>query len=96
MTAPAAYSLYELLRVLVERAGWPTEEEKRAALRSVSEAERMGILGNLAVAMVCDHPAEAIAGGRCEACGRQVEQPAVAWNPWAIRRGTAGNPWAGR
>lgn len=71
--APAAYSLYDLLRTLVDRVGWPSEEEKRAAHRSISEAERLGILGNLAVDMVCDHPDDQRSAGQCMVCGRQLE-----------------------
>lgn len=72
-TAPAAYSLYELLRTLVDRVGWPSEAEKQAAHHSISEAERLGILGNLAVDMVCDHPEDDRSAGQCMVCGRQVE-----------------------
>lgn len=71
---PAAYSLYDLLRTLAERVSWPTEEEKRRALASVDAAEGMRIFGDLANAMVCSHPGEArTAGGRCDDCGRQIE-----------------------
>lgn len=75
---PAAYSLYELFRTLVERVGWPTEEEKRAALRSVNEAERMQIFGNLAGTMACDHPTDCrTPQGQCTLCGRRIEQTAA-------------------
>lgn len=73
---PAAYSLYDLLRVLIDRVGWPDEDQKRAAVRSVGEAERMNILGNLARDMVCEHPTEARSAGQCRDCGRQVENTA--------------------
>jgi len=88
-TGPAAYSLYELFRTLIDRVGWPTEEQKRAALASVDSAERMGILGNLAVDMTCTHPDdERTAGGKCALCGRQVENTAWMGNgrDHAIRR----------
>lgn len=78
--APAAYSLYELLRTLVDRVGWPSEDEKRAAHRSISEAERLGILGNLAVDMVCDHPEDQRSAGQCLQCGRQMENTTGADN----------------
>ncbi len=74
----AAYSLYELLRTLVERVGWPTEEEKRAALESIAEAERMQIFGNLASSMACEHPQSELRNGQCLLCGRQVENPQIA------------------
>lgn len=76
MSDPAAYTLYDLLRVLVERVGWQSEEEKRAALGSVDAAERMGIFGDLAQQMACDHPNEPgdRVGGRCTLCGRQIDQ----------------------
>jgi hypothetical protein len=70
---PAAYSLYDLLRTLVERTGWPNEADKHAALASVDSAESMQIFGNLASMMACEHPPEALtAGGRCDDCGRQI------------------------
>lgn len=54
----AAYSLYDVLRTLVERVGWPTEVEKRVCLESINEAEQMGIFGNLAKMMACKHDGE--------------------------------------
>lgn len=73
MTGPAAYSLYDVLRTLIERVGWPTEDEKRVALASVDAAERTQIFGNLASSMACDHPEGEIAeSGKCAECGRQV------------------------
>jgi hypothetical protein len=80
VTAPAGYSLYDLLRTLVERVGWPTEDEKRVALASIDAAERMQVLGNLASMMACEHPEEAMSkSGKCADCGRQVE---VEQSPW--------------
>lgn len=74
MTGPAAYSLYDLLRTLVERVGWPSESEKNAALGSVDRAEQAQVFGNLASLMACEHPEEArAASGKCADCGRQVE-----------------------
>lgn len=74
MTGPAAYSLYDLLRALIERSGWPTEDEKRAALASVDQAEANSIFGNLAANMACEHPEDALdmATGKCDDCGRQI------------------------
>lgn len=74
---PAAYSLYELLRLLIDRVGWPTEEEKNAARGSVDQAERMGIFGDLALMMTCDHPDDEPGdriNGRCMLCGRLMVQ----------------------
>jgi predicted RNA-binding protein with PIN domain len=77
---PAAYSLYDLLRTLIERVGWPTEDEKRVALASVDRAEQMQILGNLANQMTCSHPAEDMsASGKCGACGKQIEVEQSTW-----------------
>ena len=72
----AAYSLYELLRVLIERVGWRTEAEKVAALDSVNQAEAMGIFGNLAQIMKCPHesvsrPARGVT--ICNDCKRRLE-----------------------
>ena len=73
-TGPAAYSLYDLLRTMVERVSWPTEEEKRTALASIDAAEYAQVFGNLASMMVCSHSEEArTAGGKCADCGRQIE-----------------------
>lgn len=74
MSGPAAYSLYDLFRALIERSGWPTEDEKKAALASVDQAEKMNIFGNLATAMACEHPEEALdyATGICRECNRQI------------------------
>lgn len=83
---PAAYSLYDLLRTLVERVGWPTEAEKHVALASVDAAERMQILGNLASQMTCTHPPEAMTGsGRCDDCGKQIQNTAYPTG-WLARR----------
>jgi len=72
---PAGYSLYDLLRTLVERVGWPTEVEKRVALTSIDRAESARLFGNIADQMACQHPEEAMApSGVCADCGRQVEQ----------------------
>lgn len=65
----AAYSLYELLRVLINRVGWRTEGEQRAALESVDEAERMNLLGNLAKMIGCRHEMKD-RSGKCLDCGR--------------------------
>lgn len=74
VTGPAAYSLYELLRTLVERVGWPDETQKRVALASVDRAESMQVFGNLASMMACDHPEVARSrSGKCADCGRQIE-----------------------
>lgn len=77
---PAGYSLYDLLRTLIERVGWPSEAEKRVALASVDRAEQAQVFGNLATMMACDHPPDArTKSGRCELCDRQVE---VEISPW--------------
>jgi hypothetical protein len=52
---PAAYSLYDVLRTLIDRVGWPTEVEKRLCTESVNLAESMAIFGNLAQMMTCKH-----------------------------------------
>lgn len=65
----AAYSLYDVLRTLVERVGWPTETEKRACLDSIAEAESMGIFGNLAQIMTCKHD-RGSTNGKCRECDR--------------------------
>jgi len=70
----AAYNLYQILRTLVERVGWPTEEEKRVVLESINEAERMSIFGNLATSMECPHDAGEDNQGRCALCGRTIHQ----------------------
>lgn len=64
----AAYSLYELLRVLIDRVAWRTEAERNAAHESVNEAEQMNMFGNLAGAMACRHLNKR--AGKCPDCGR--------------------------
>lgn len=83
---PAAYSIYDLLRTLCERVGWPTEDEKRVALQSINDAERMRIFGNLAADMACVHPDDDRSpSGQCMLCGRQIEtQPG--WGAGRSRR----------
>lgn len=66
---PPAYTPYAVLRLLIQRVGWPDETEKRVALASIDAWERMGIFGNLAVDMACTHP-DTDRGGRCTDCGR--------------------------
>lgn len=76
MTAPAAFNPYELLRILIDRVGWPTEAEKAAALAAVDQYEGVQLFGNLASALACDHPDdERTRGGRCDLCGRQITVP---------------------
>lgn len=67
-----AYSPYDLLRTLIERVGWPVEEEKRVALSAVNDWEQMQIFGNLATMTTCTHPAEAVDRGTCTDCGKQI------------------------
>lgn len=68
----AAYSPYELFRVLIERVGWPDETQKRVALESVDEWERTSIFGNLARDLECDHSELDPYTGRCDDCNKQV------------------------
>lgn len=71
MAGTSAYTLYDLLRALIERVGWPTEAEKRAAVDSVNEAEAMGVLGTMAKQLACPH--ESVRrDGICEDCGGNV------------------------
>ena len=66
----AAYNPYQLLRVLIERVGWPNTNEKGLALDSVAEMERMNLFGELAHIMQCEHP-DTDQYGRCADCGSQ-------------------------
>jgi hypothetical protein len=68
----AAFTIYDVLRHLVEAAAWRTEEDKRAALDSITENESLGVLGNIARSIGCPHP-ELDVTGKCGDCGRQVE-----------------------
>ena len=65
----AAYTPYDLLRTLIERAGWPREAEKIAAMESVAEWERMHLFGDLATITACAHDGGRRADGSCEFCG---------------------------
>lgn len=64
----AAYSPYQLLRVLIERVAWQSEQERELAIESVNEMERMGMFGNLASIMQCAH-GDTDQYGRCVDCG---------------------------
>lgn len=67
----AAYTLYDVLRHLAGAAAWPSEEDKRAALESIGEAEKMAVLGNTARNIECPHDDIQI-DGRCADCGRTI------------------------
>jgi hypothetical protein len=68
----AAFTLYDVLRHLVQGAAFPNEEDKRAALDSITEAESLGVLGNTARSIGCPHT-ELLNTGNCAECGRQVQ-----------------------
>lgn len=67
----AAYTIYDVLRHLAAAAAWPSEADKRAAIQSVTDAEALNVLGNLARNMECPHTD--LRDGRCVECGRTVE-----------------------
>lgn len=67
----AAYTIYDVLRHLCGAASWPSEEDRRAAVESINEAERMSVLGNVARNMECPHTD--LDNGRCTDCGRTIE-----------------------
>lgn len=70
--------MYDLFRTLIERVGWPTEDEKRVALASVGELERTQVFGNLASSLACQHETgETDTDGKCIDCQRIIAQPAV-------------------
>jgi hypothetical protein len=76
MPGASGYSIYDLLRTLIERVGWPSEEEKRVALASVAELERTQVFGNLATSLACQHETgETDTDGKCIDCGRLLRQP---------------------
>jgi hypothetical protein len=68
----AAFTPYDLYRLLVNRVGWPTESEKMAALESIDQWEQVQLFGNLASLMECAHE-EVSKDGKCMDCGRQIE-----------------------
>lgn len=67
----AAYTIYDVLRHLVEKATWPSEEDRRAATESITEAERLAVLGTVAGRLSCQH--ELLDAGICIDCGRTIE-----------------------
>lgn len=67
-----AYTPYDLLRTLIERAGWPDETEKLLALAAVREWEGMQIFGNLASMYACQHDKGSDQRGKCRDCGRRI------------------------
>lgn len=56
---PPKYTVYELLEMLVERTGWPSERIKLDLLDVVYRAREMNALGVLGVMLSCQHPEEA-------------------------------------
>jgi hypothetical protein len=86
VASDAAYDIYELLRTLIDRVAWPSEEEKLSATRSVTAFEQAGMFGNVAEQLRCEHPAEARHEGQCQDCGRQVE-PRSYRGRWGQNRG---------
>lgn len=74
----AAYTLYEILKILVERVGWPSEAEKMRVLESISEAERVSLFGNMQQIIVCKHTAtRSVSVGSgwatvCSDCGKRL------------------------
>lgn len=67
----AAYTIYDVLRHLAATASWPSEEDKRAAIASITEAESLSVLGNVARIIECPHTT--LSAGRCVDCDRTIE-----------------------
>lgn len=70
MSEDAAYSIFDILRTLVERVGWPTEAEKHVVLKSITRAESVGLFGNMATLITCPH--DKVVNKLCTGCGRIV------------------------
>lgn len=64
----AAYTLYEILRILVERVGWRDETEKRIVMESITALEQVNIFGNLATIIECEHT---YSRNQCTKCARR-------------------------
>lgn len=78
----AAFTIYDVLRHLVEKSSWSTEQDRTAAMESIREAEQMSVLGNAARLIECPHAV--LSGGVCDDCGRTIEvglSPAVPRSP---------------
>lgn len=88
MSAPTKYTIYELLRFIVERTGWQTEQMKNDLLATVNEAEKTNAVGVIGVMMACSHPPEMrkplsmqiwrgveypSAKTQCQQCGREFQ-----------------------
>lgn len=67
----AAYTLYDVLRMLVNDSR-RSEEEKRVLIESVNEAEDLAVLGTVARNIECPHPSMN-ERGKCTDCGRTLE-----------------------
>lgn len=52
------YTVYEMLREMINRTGWQTEEMKNDMLNTLSEAENMNALGIISTILACSHPAD--------------------------------------
>lgn len=67
----AAYTIYDVLRHLAQVSPWPSEEDRHAAIKSITEAEGMNVFGNAARNIECSHPE--LRNGRCVECDRTIE-----------------------
>lgn len=68
----AAYTPYELLRMLVNTSTmWRDEAQKQPYLDSIDEWETMGVFGNVASALACQHEnVSPYPPFKCPDCGR--------------------------
>jgi hypothetical protein len=64
--------VYDVLRHLCSVAAWPSEPDRRAAVASINEAEKMSVFGDVAKMIECPHDADLV-DGRCQDCGRTIE-----------------------
>jgi hypothetical protein len=64
-------TIYDILRTLINRVGFPDETERRVFLDALDVYEKMGIFGNLAREMACTHPS-VDRYGRCARCNKRV------------------------
>lgn len=71
-----AYSIYEVLKELVNKVPWHSEENKQAAIDSIIEVEQLNVFGSTVVAIQCMHT-EIGDDGRCNECGRRMQDPTI-------------------
>lgn len=71
----AQMSLYDVLRLLVQKVSWSSTEMMQNALQAVDAAEHAGALSRVAESVVCQHSEVNEQTGKCVDCNKQINSP---------------------